>query len=46
MNPIPAPHFTGQTQAEQLQELRKALLLLIQELNMMLPMLEKGEEKE
>lgn len=46
MNPIPAPHFSGNTLPERVAQLEKSLTRLIDELNMILPMLEnrKGEE--
>lgn len=46
MNPIPAPHFPGTTLPERVSSLEKNLTRLIDELNMILPMLEnrKGEQ--
>ncbi len=43
MNPIPMPHFSAVTTQEQLHQLQRSLVRLIEELNMILPMLEKGE---
>ncbi len=43
MNPIPAPHFSADDLPGQVRQLQKALARLIDELNMILPMLEKGE---
>lgn len=45
MTPIPAPHFSGDSFAQRLQQVEKALTRLIDELNMILPMLEKGEKE-
>ncbi len=46
MNPIPAPHFSGNTLPERVSSLEKNLTRLIDELNMIIPMLEnrKGEQ--
>lgn len=46
MNPIPAPHFSGNTLPERVSQLEKSLTRLIDELNMILPILEnrKGDK--
>ncbi len=46
MNLIPAPHFSGESLPERLRQVEKTLTRLIDELNMILPMLEKGENGE
>lgn len=45
MTPIPPPHFSGNTLPERMQQVEKTLTRLIDELNMILPMLEKGEQE-
>lgn len=45
MTPIPAPHFSGDTLSERIVQVERTLIRLIDELNMILPMLEKGEQK-
>lgn len=46
MNPIPAPHFSGESLPERVAQLEKSLVRLIDQLNMIIPMLEnrKGEQ--
>ena len=46
MNPIPAPHFCGDSLPERVAQLEKSVVRLIDQLNMIIPMLEnrKGEQ--
>ncbi len=46
MNPIPTPHFSGDSLPQRLHQVERILIRLIDELNMILPMLEKGENGE
>ncbi len=43
MTPIPAPHFSGEGLPERVRQVERALTRLIDELNMILPMLEQAK---